>query len=289
MSGETSLPRLLAGLNPVLREGACVYVTDERLAPRALAFVREEEGPCWVVEQSDADELGAAYDFVGAWITMQVHSALDAVGLTAWISATLARAGISCNVMAGLRHDHIVVPFADRERAVALLQPRERAEGGPMVTLSPLDDQQQRKRLPTVWRDYRTSLLLAGESEASADANIARNKSVVIVDDVLGPNNLLFDVMHDEVRVGLLWLARQGDDASTSWFVYDIAIDDDWQGRGLGRATMLAAESYVQHQGGTSLALNVFGYNARARALYESLGYDEIARGMKKEFTDGLA
>jgi len=287
VSGETSLPRLLASLNPVLREGACVYVTDERLSTRALAFVREEEGPCWVVDQSEADELGAAYDFVGAWITMQVHSALEAVGLTAWISATLARAGISCNVIAGLRHDHIVVPFADRERAVALLQPRQRADGDPTVSLSPLDDEQQRARLPQVWRDYCESLLLAGESEASADANIDRNRSVVMRGDVLSSNNVMFDVLHGDTRVGMLWLARQGDESSTSWFVYDIAIEDKFQGRGLGRSTMLAAETYVQVHGGSSLSLNVFGYNDRARALYESLGYEEIARGMKKEFSGG--
>ena len=287
MSGETSLPRLLASLSPVLREGAYVFVTDERLAPRALAFVGEEEGPCWVVAQVDADAMGASYDFVGAWITMQVHSALDAVGLTAWISATLAGAGISCNVIAGLRHDHLLVPFADRERAMALLNARPRTPPGATVSLRLLDADGQRERLPTLWADYRVSLLLAGESEESAQANITRNKSVVMDGDILGPKNVLFDVLDGEQRVGLLWLARQGEESSTSWFVYDIVIDDDFQGRGLGRATMLAAEAYVRANAGTSLSLNVFGYNTRARTLYESLGYQEVARGMKKDLTDG--
>ena len=74
-------------MEPVLRPGTFVFAVvgdesiPEDLAPEAT--VREEEGLTVVLPRERADELGLAYDFVAAWITLRVHSALDAVGLTA--------------------------------------------------------------------------------------------------------------------------------------------------------------------------------------------------------------
>ena len=51
--------------------------------------------------------------FRAAWITLTVHSDLQAVGLTAAVAEVLTKASISCNVVAAAFHDHIFVP-ADR-------------------------------------------------------------------------------------------------------------------------------------------------------------------------------
>ncbi len=74
-----------------------------------------------VLPRAEADSLGLSYDFVGAWITLQVHSALEAVGLTAAVSTALTEAKISCNVLAGFHHDHLLVPVADAARALEVL------------------------------------------------------------------------------------------------------------------------------------------------------------------------
>jgi hypothetical protein len=66
----------------------------------------------------DADRLGLPYDYVAGWITLRVHSSLHAVGLTAAVAAEVARAGLSCNVVAGFYHDHLFVP---RDRAAQVL------------------------------------------------------------------------------------------------------------------------------------------------------------------------
>lgn len=124
-SGERDLERLLAAMAPERRPGEFVYVSvgDPHAAAAldAHATVREDEGLCAVVDREAADAHDLPYDFVAAWITLTVHSALDAVGLTAAVATRLAGAGISCNVVAGLRHDHLLVPVERADEAVALL------------------------------------------------------------------------------------------------------------------------------------------------------------------------
>ena len=126
MTAERDLQRLLASLQPEQRPGAFVLVTvpqDEPVPPVTLAAsVTEDEGLTVVTTRDDADGLGLAYDFVGAWITLRVHSALDAVGLTAVVSTALAGEGISCNVLAGFHHDHLLVPIDRAEDALRVLR-----------------------------------------------------------------------------------------------------------------------------------------------------------------------
>lgn len=78
--------------------------------------------------------------------------------------------------------------------------------------------------------------------------------------------------------VGVLWLAKRPDGA----FVYELEIDEAHRRRGLGRATMLAAEQVAREIGTTRIALHVFGENTTARELYRSLGYAETNVMMAK-------
>jgi hypothetical protein len=125
MAGETDLPTLLRTLRPKERPGEYVYVT--RPTPEvveAQAMVVEDEGITYVVSRADADVRGWPYDFVAGWITLQVHSSLAAVGLTAAVSAALTAEGISANVLAAHHHDHVLVPhdrIADALAALARL------------------------------------------------------------------------------------------------------------------------------------------------------------------------
>ena len=129
MSGERDLSRLISGMEPRLRPGQFVMVTlqAEPQGVEVFAAVREAEGLTVVVEQGTADLLGWEYDVVLAWITLHVHSALDAVGLTAAFSTALAGSGISCNVLAGRFHDHILVPASQAHPAMDVLQSLSRS------------------------------------------------------------------------------------------------------------------------------------------------------------------
>lgn len=132
MTGERDLHTLLAGMHPELREGEFVYVLwphGKPLAGAVAAAVREAEGLTVVLPRADADSEGLPYDFVAAWITLQVHSSLEAIGLTAAVSAALTEAKISCNVLAGFHHDHLLVPVADTDRALEVLHELVAASG----------------------------------------------------------------------------------------------------------------------------------------------------------------
>ncbi|NIG55436.1 ACT domain-containing protein [Chitinophaga sp. Cy-1792] len=125
MTGENNLRHLLKHMKPELNKGTYVFCTMpgiEQLDISQAVFVfREKEGWTVVLEQPYAKMLGLEYTFVAAWITLTVHSSLEAVGLTAAFSQALSGNGISCNVVAAYHHDHIFVPAADAAKAMAVL------------------------------------------------------------------------------------------------------------------------------------------------------------------------
>ena len=85
----------------------------------------------------------------------------------------------------------------------------------------------------------------------------------------------------DGIDVGSLWIGRHRDRDDVA-FVYDIEIAEAHRGRGLGRAAMRAAEGVVAAAGIIEIGLNVFGFNERARRLYDSLGYRVVRTEMSK-------
>ncbi|MFJ3516119.1 MULTISPECIES: ACT domain-containing protein [unclassified Streptomyces] len=126
MSGERDLRTLLSGMRPELHEGTYVFCTvDAATVPAGtapVATVLEPEGLTLVLRQEDADAAGLAYDYTAGWITLRIHSALDAVGLTAAFAAELGAHGLSCNVIAGYHHDHLFVAADRAAEAVAVLE-----------------------------------------------------------------------------------------------------------------------------------------------------------------------
>ena len=89
-----------------------------------------------------------------------------------------------------------------------------------------------------------------------------------------------FDVF--DHGVGYLWVGTDSSDDGHSWRVWDIVIDEEHRGTGLGRATMKLAEDYARSQGAHTLGLSVFGFNHGSQGLYESIGYETVTTKMKK-------
>ena len=126
VTGETNLKALLTSMSPTLDDTHWVFavVGEEdavRLTPHAIASFREAEGLTLVLPQAAAGDLKNVSAPMSR-ITLQVHSSLEAVGLTAAVAGALAEEGISANVIAAYYHDHIFVPKASADHASAVLQ-----------------------------------------------------------------------------------------------------------------------------------------------------------------------
>lgn len=125
------LKALLAHMRPRLNPGRYVFVA---LPPgliidplHIVASIREPEGLSVILPDQIAQDLGLPIAYTVAWITLTVHSDLAAVGLTAAFSGALAQAGISCNVVAGVHHDHLFVPVDQAQRAMEALHALSRS------------------------------------------------------------------------------------------------------------------------------------------------------------------
>jgi hypothetical protein len=126
----SDLQTLLASMSPILDERAVAFVSlsDDSSALAAIPAAsvigtfREREGLTLITDLVAAEQAGLPILFRAGWITLTVHSDLQAVGLTAAFATALGAAGISCNVIAAAYHDHLFVPLEVSARALEVLR-----------------------------------------------------------------------------------------------------------------------------------------------------------------------
>ena len=109
---------------PVRHPGTYVWASV-RAVPAGVEPVvtlAEEEGTTIVVTDAEARAAGLDATFPSAWITLTAQTTLEQVGITAGFSAVLAQAGIACNVVAGVHHDHLFVPVDRADDALEALR-----------------------------------------------------------------------------------------------------------------------------------------------------------------------
>jgi hypothetical protein len=123
---------MLAEMEPSLKEGVYVFCSTHdlsivsALAGKSVALVQEEEGTSLILLISDAIQHGFDTSSPMCRIVLNVHSALDGIGLTAAVATALANEGIPCNVVAAYHHDNIFVPQSLAPRALRVLQDVQR-------------------------------------------------------------------------------------------------------------------------------------------------------------------
>ena len=120
--GETDLGVLLSTMSPEALPGEWFFGSVQPgTVVAAEATVREPEGLSIVVDRREAERIGVSTADPYRWIPLRVHSSLEAVGLTAAVAVALTDHGISCNVIAGAFHDHLLVPARKLDEALAAL------------------------------------------------------------------------------------------------------------------------------------------------------------------------
>ena len=127
MPGEENLQNLLKDMSPSLDDEEYVFISKSgaygdfaHLSP--LCSFMEKEGLTLIIPRTAAEEKRIKFQGVFRKITLEVHSSLEAVGLTAAVAVKLKENNISANVVAAYYHDHIFVQSDLSEKALNCLK-----------------------------------------------------------------------------------------------------------------------------------------------------------------------
>jgi ribosomal protein S18 acetylase RimI-like enzyme len=124
-------------------------------------------------------------------------------------------------------------------------------------------------------RGYAADIASSGTLPAAGAAVRAATETDELLPDGLNTANHTFLCLYagpEEVAVN--WLCHHREPGA-SW-VYGVGVSERHRGQGYGRAAMTAGEQATLAAGDTHLALNVFGSNAVATGLYQSMGYQTV-------------
>lgn len=274
VKAEGDLQELLAALSPRRRPGEYVFVVADEAKPVAdgdvLASIVETEGLSLVLARHVADRSGFSYDFVAGWITLEVRSALDAVGLTAVVAAALTEAMISCNVLAGYHHDHLLVPYERVDDAINVLH-----------ELSAQHRSLPAAR-PTVRRacvaDARAMTELARAAYTPYVTRIGREPAPMVADYVSAVRKDEAWVAEEDGRtVGLLVLRYYKDHV----LLDNVAVSPDAQKLGVGSALLELAEDNARSAGVSEVRLYTNVAMTENLAYYPRHGYRETHRALQ--------
>ena len=126
MSGETNLQRLIQTMSATLADDLYVFVAQGAnpipSGIRPIMVFQEAEGTTLICRHQEALDHQLAYEFPCRMITLNVHSALEAVGFIAKIASALAAQGMGVNPVSGFYHDHLFIPDGREQDALQILE-----------------------------------------------------------------------------------------------------------------------------------------------------------------------
>ena len=95
------------------------------------------------------------------------------------------------------------------------------------------------------------------------------------------PTTLVLVAYVDEQPVGVAvcFLGLSTFKARPLLNIHDLAVLPSYRGRGVGHALLQAAEEHARREGCCKLTLEVRDDNVRARALYQSVGFEDFVVG----------
>jgi len=126
MSGITDLKQTLSSLKVIcddIEYGFASVSLDSTIDREKVLATFHEDGYLAIIAPSAyLDSKGIENEGPFAKLTIDVHTSLEMVGLTAVLSTKLAEHEISANVVAAFYHDHVFVQYKLRQKAIELLE-----------------------------------------------------------------------------------------------------------------------------------------------------------------------
>jgi hypothetical protein len=253
----SSLPALLAGLDPQRRPGRYVFASVPVAAAvpgSAVATFVEDEGRTVVLPADDADRLGLPAEYPCAWITLRVRSELAGVGLLGRVTAALAGRGISVNPVSAVHHDHLFVPFDRADEAMAALgELSARAAGSARpVGEFELDDDPSRVDRDVVWRFLSTEAYW-GRRRSRTDVETQLDRAWRVVG------------VYRRSTGEMVGFARAVSDGVSFGYLADVFVLSSARGAGLGKALVAAVTDDPR--------VRWVLFTGDAHALYQRFGF----------------
>lgn len=155
------------------------------------------------------------------------------------------------------------------------------------VVLRRMTQEQFDDWLPGAIKGYAEEHVASGRwSKDEALGRSRQEYEQLLPQGVTTPNHHLWTIVResDGQRAGMLWMAVR-DQPARQAFIYNIEIDEQFRRRGYAEQAMLKLETEVRQLGLDTISLHVFGHNAKARPLYEKLGYEPTNILMAKKLS----
>jgi ribosomal protein S18 acetylase RimI-like enzyme len=150
-----------------------------------------------------------------------------------------------------------------------------------MIKLVEMNSVEYQIYISTAIKTYAEEKVLAGNWNKEESVRKAKEEyGRLLPNGEKTENNFLYSIVMDEKAIGVIWLARLSEKKG---YIYDLAIEQAYQGFGYGKEAMKQIENVGQKLGINNIGLHVFGHNLVARGLYEKLGYQTTNVLMEKE------
>lgn len=122
------------------------------------------------------------------------------------------------------------------------------------LTLVPLPADRFDRWLQRSTREYIADLVATGHSEHQAETSAHQTMRKAFPEGKPTGSNSVFHVLDETLGVvGYLWIGRDMSEDPSSWWIWDVLIEEKFRGRGFGKATMLLAEEHARSQGGAPM------------------------------------
>ena len=120
----------------------------------------------------------------------------------------------------------------------------------------------------------------------ATDEEAERDTERFVPDGAATAGAVFLAARRDGRLLGGVWAGVQGPDRAGEAWIYFLWVDPAERRQGLARRLVEATAAVVRERGATDLALNVFGDDAGAIALYRSLGFRVLTQQMSRPLRD---